>query len=670
MSRSKGRNRHAKPVKQTQSPPASSSPSLVAKSGGRHYDKQKTSKRSPWSSKVFKKHELHSESPQVGSSDHPTTVYERVKPRPFDSSRVKAQGLGSSHEHSLTPPGRWKMVYESDFEFKYKDGAQAQTQLQSQLTLESPPSSAQKVPRPPKSISVSDHEYGHASYEASSWDTDVESERGRKPVSPPQRVVDLESVTPMSYRAQQHKTREISVFSSIPESESGQGSVLPSPALSERVVDDEIITPSFHPCYGQQARESSTSDTDNESEASSEPFPSSPSRHTTTVLKRKRSNTDVDSRRQAVPLPALASSEHQSRFESAPILSELLRSLLSALDRHMDSGPPARDIRSQPWRKARDAKPLAWPPQLYSVIGSESPSKAGSEPEYKQSASECESDSQSLCSSTMTTPLSSPNLPLVASRALSQVLPPLALPQRWLPRLKTPGQKSSLSPTVWTLRLRPKCDIRPAEISLMIDGNKFRRLFEEFPPAAHENTEFMFSDDSDDSDFELPEAKLCRLSLSRKFSGQEQLTEREESLERGEPPELEESSSEQEESSVPEQWTESKVLPDPDQSSEAEQSSDPRQLPDPEPVLDLAPLLDLVKLAEREPLPALDRSSDPERSSGPESEHPRTPISIRDQLPLRGSRQLDKRIEMEIAIDKEENPKYWGTSFLREYERI
>ena len=158
MPRGKDRRRHCheKPVQQTQSP-ACSSPSSPVKEKGQRRDNQhkvnkrhKAKRRLPSSSQVFKKHGLNSESPQAGSSDPPVTDHERTSSGSFDSSQVKVHEPGSLRKRSLSsmqraPPRKVEIVYESDFEFEYKDEAQAKAQLQALLALRSPPSSPQRV---------------------------------------------------------------------------------------------------------------------------------------------------------------------------------------------------------------------------------------------------------------------------------------------------------------------------------------------------------------------------------------------------------------------------------------------------------------------------------------------------------------------------------------------
>ncbi|KAJ6142801.1 hypothetical protein N7471_002254 [Penicillium samsonianum] len=622
MSKGKRRRHRAKPVTQTQSP-ARSSPSPATKPTRRHDNQHKAKKRLPSSSKTCKNHGLDSESPQAGSSNRPVTDHERTKPGSFNSSQAKVQEPGPSRKRSpkslqRTRPPRVKMVdeyYQSDFEFEYKD----QAQLKSRLALRSPPSS-------------------------------------------PQKGVGLKNATRVSNHDRQHKPREAPLLNSTQESQSvlthesdGQ-LVLPSPALPGRSLGRKRTTPISRPDYGQQTCESSTSDTNNESELSSEsgpdsgPEPSfSPSPCVTTALKRNRSNAHHASRRQAVPFSAPSSPDSLPEVESEPILPlERAWSIVSSLGRLTYSEPTTQSFRSEHRRKACDTRKPPSPSSsvLVSMIGSESPSKSVAPSEYHPAESEPESRDISPSPTAITLPSSPPVPPAasrVRSRVRSQVLSPVLSPQRWLPRLERPDQESSLIRTVWTSRLRHKCDINPPEVPLMIDGKRYPRLFKEFPLAAHENIDFMFSDDSDDPDFDLPEAKRRKLCLL------------------GNSPEPEESADREESSSAPQ------VPSNPEESSEPEQSAELES--EPNRLLDLGPLLDAAIPSNPEPSPELERSSDPERSSGPESEHPGTPTSIRDEVTVRSSRQLNRQIDKAVEIDKERNPKYWGGSWMKELAR-
>ncbi|CAI7583978.1 unnamed protein product [Penicillium glandicola] len=627
MSKGRRRNRHAKQAKEPQRPACSSLPSPVTEPVRRQGGQQKTKKRLP-PSKVFKKHGLNSESPQAGSSDPPLTDHKRNKPGSFDRSRVKVQEPVSPGEPSPTPvqrppPPGWKILYEleSEFEFEYKDKAQAK--FQSQL--------------------ISDHEETHKAREESSSDAEPESERGHQPVSPSQsppsssqRAMGPKNTTPVSDQDSQHNPRSAPSSNSMPESQSAsisqseQELSLPLPVSLERVVDHREITRASYPDYGQKARESSTSDTDTESETASEAeLPSSsPSPCKITALKRNRSNAYHDSRRKTIPSPLHPSPSHLPEVESEPILPlERPWFLLSSFLGSTDLEPRRRDFRSKHWRKACEERPLPSPSssRLSYMIGPETPSKSVAETEFQSRESEFESRSMSPIPTTTTisppsSPPEAPNISQVRSRVLLSPSPP---PQRWLPRFERPGQKSSLRPTEWTSRLRVRCYIKAPKIPLMIDGKRFPRLFAELPPAGHENIEYMFPDNSDDDpDFEPPEAKRPRL-ISSELEG---LTDREELSERGESPQPELGSS------------------------------------NPEHELDLEPLLDLAILTNPEPLPGVERSSDPE------GELSRTP-SMRDESPVRQSRQLNKRIEEEIARDKKENPTHWGGLWMKEYER-
>ncbi|KGO62260.1 hypothetical protein PEX1_066190 [Penicillium expansum] len=696
MSKCKRRHHTTKLVQQTQSPECSSSPSSPVKEKGRCRDDQhkikkrhKAKKRLPSSSQLFKKHGLNSESPQAESSDHPLTDDERAKPRSFDSSRVKVQDPGSSRKRSRTslqrtPPLQVNTVYESEFEFEYKDPAQAKALLKSRLTFRSPPLSPQKVAGLENVTLVSDSECGNKAREVSSSDTDSESERGRNPASPSpsspsslQRLVDLKNTTPVSDHDRQHTPRGASLSDSMSEShsvitpESEIESVLPSPALPERVLGQERTTLVSHHDYGQQTRESSTSDADTEWETISEAEPSSepelssssPSPCKTTALKRNKLNIYQSSRRMAVPFPAPSPPDCLREFESEPILpSEHRWSIFSSLKRSIYSEPTIQNFRSEHLRKACEWKkpPAPSESRLNSEIGFATPSrKSVSETEYEPHESERESRDLSPTQTTIT-PASSPPVPPVLSQVRSRLLSPFPAPQRWLPRLEGPDQESAFIPTVWAPRLRHRCDIKRPKVRLMIDGKRFPRLFAEIPAGGHENIEFIFPDNSDDDpdfddpdiddpDSELPGAKRCRVGL----------TEREESL------------SDAQESTNPE------LLPEPEPEPEAD--SEPDQ------VIDLGELLDLARSSNFEPLPelelldpeplsVLERSSDlerlnPQRSSGSESENPRTPTSIRDELPVWRTRHLNKKIDEAVVIDKEQNPKYWGGSWMKEYAR-
>jgi hypothetical protein len=171
---------------------------------------------------------------------------------------------------------------------------------------------------------------------------------------------------------------------------------------------------------------------------------------------------------------------------------------------------------------------------------------------------------------------------------------------------------------------------------LVINAKAFPGVYAELPPAAHDNPDYVLETSDEDSDFELSE-DFDPLEPRRRRSGlsgdspETELTERE--------------------------------------SSEPEQPSEPEQSSESEAHIDFGPLLDCMRSSDPQPLPELERPSDAERSSNPESEHPRPPTSIRDELPVWQSRQLNKRIDEAIVRDMEENPKFWGGSWMKEYER-
>ncbi|KAJ5419671.1 uncharacterized protein N7487_003221 [Penicillium crustosum] len=759
MSKGKRRRRHCheKPVQQTQSP-ARSSASSPAKEKGRRCDiqqnitkRQKAKNRLPSSSQVCKKYGLNSESPQAGSSDPPVTDHERTSSGSFKSSQVKVQEPGSSRKRSLSslqraPPRKVEIVYESDFEFEYKNEAQAKAQLQALLALRSPPSSPQRVLSLKRTVPVSDREYGNQTREvSSSLDEDSESERRRCPTSPSypsssplQMVVSPKSPTAVSDYGYGNETTEVS--SSDEDSESGKGrelvspsrslpsslqravglansmplpnhdrrntfcvassssslsesqlvftsesegeSALPSPAsptlpkLPERVMSHKTTIAS-HPDYGQQTRESSTSDTDDESETASEaglsselelslssPSPCEISKMKT--LKRNRSNAHHASHRKAVPFPLPSSPEPLPEVESGPMLpSECDWSILSSLDRLINSEPAIQNFRSEHWRKACGKKRRSFPTssRLNSEIGLETPSKSVAETEWQPTESGTESRYPSPTQATIT-PASSPPVPPAVLRVRSQAVPPFLPPQRWLPRLERPNQESSLIPTVWASRLRYRRDINPPDVPLMIDGKRFPRLFAEIPPGGHENIEFIFPDnpdddpdfhdsESDDPDSELPEAKRRRTELSANLPHPEELTQRE-----GSHPDAQEASN-PEQSPVPE--SEPEQFLDLVSFFDLATWSNPQSLPNIEspadPEISSAP----------EPVPELEISSNPERPSDPEIENPLAPI--RNKLQVWQIRQLDKQIDKAVEMDKEQNPQHWGGSWMKEYER-
>ncbi|OQE37878.1 hypothetical protein PENCOP_c009G07718 [Penicillium coprophilum] len=753
-SKSKRRNRNANPVKQTQSPPASSSPSSRVTKPGQAYNNSSRSsssnkhkkKKWPPESSVFKKHGLNPESPQAGSSNLSIKKDKPTKPS-LNSSRAKVQEPGKSKETPLQHKRPHKVekshpVPGFEFQFKYKDAAQAEARvqalLQSQVSLGSPPSSPPKVERH-KGKPAPGPESANTIHEDPSSNADSESEMGCEPLSPPEMREYLETAIAVSYRDHRHEICETLTSEStskpqlVSPSEPERNSSMPLPALPERLLGHRDVTPSSRsgyeqqtheestagserglsfpspaspvssqrftghrvhtpaslPAHEQQTQESSTWDIDNEPELSfeeesssgREPALSSPSPWPMTALKRKRPSTHHGSRCRPFPIPS--SPESLREFEPESMFPrEFLRDLYSVLAKYTNSGQLAREIRRQPVRIARARKPFPFAPQLTTSqlnaeIGFETPSKAGSEhesfrPTEAGSESDFESDSESLDSNIGTTVPSSPCIPLASTPVISQVLPPSLPPKRWLSRLNNANEESSLMKTVWALRLRLNREINPPEAPLMIDGNKHPRLFAQFPPAARGNIEWMFPDDSDDSDFEpaeddsdlglsdddieggLPTTKRPRLELPEIFSEQEDLLEQGVSLDLGSS--TAEHCSETEQYSGPEQFPESEDLPEPGELSQHQQSSESE------------PSLGPVTSSEPAAVPELERPTNQERSSDPESE-PRTPPSIRDELPTGLVRQLNKRIDVAIAKDKKEHPTHWGGSWMKEYER-
>ncbi|OQE11877.1 hypothetical protein PENFLA_c070G10126 [Penicillium flavigenum] len=661
MSRGKRRRRHSKAVQQTQSP-APSLPTPVTEPGRQRKRKRnhhKAKKRPPSSSQVYRKNGLDTESPQAGSSNHPPTDQERKPPRSVHYSQVKVQEQRSPPKRSTTPLQRApkaKRVYESDSEFEFKYINKAQAQLKPRVALRSPPSSPQKVVGLKKTTTPVSGNERRSDVRATSADADSESEREPEPPSPspslpsPQRALALENTTLVSNHDRQRTSRGASLSNPISESqrvftpETERESSRSSGAPPERAVAHEA-TPASYPDYGHRTRESPASDIDNEPETAFAAGPghgpesslSSSSPCNKKALKRKRTNAHIASRRRAAALPAPSSLDCLPEAESEPTLPWM--------DSPTCSESALRNFRCDHWRKACEPKepPLPSRSDLSKVIGPSSPSIFVPISEFQPPESESESRYASP-SPTQITPASSPPVPPTVSRVRSRARSRLPSPQRWLSRLGRPMQKSSLSETVWASRLRHKCKTKFTDEPLLIDSRRYRHLAAEFPPDAHGNPEFRFGDNSDDdSDFELPEdseppeAKRRRLGLSGD-SPETELTERESS-------------------------------PEPEESSEPEQPSDPEQSSESEAHIDLEPYFDGIVSSEPQPMPELERSSDPERPSNPESEHPRPPTSIRDELPVRQSRQLNKRIDEAIVRDKEQNPKFWGGSWMKEYGR-
>ncbi|KAJ5383210.1 hypothetical protein N7517_001121 [Penicillium concentricum] len=718
----------------------------------------KTNKPQPL--EVLKKLGLNSESPQAGPSNRPLTNDQRTKPS-FKTPQVKVQEQAKSKpplQRAHTP--RVKKSYEHvsgfGFESKNKDPAQGQAPLQSQSSFQSlppsppttvapqrvrpgsehhrnktrespnqglgletgrkPASPSRSYPSLPQNVvglknvtPDSDRDDGEITDDTSSLDEESESRRTHDPVSSRQSVVNLEEPTPVSGHDSQHKSRGASLSNSISQSQSftisqsGPGSILPSPASSERTLGRKEATPASRPDYEQKTRRLLTSDIDTDSEPPSEagpdsgPEPSSPSFSPCPsrfkwkmrrALKRKRSNTHSSSRRKAVPLPARPSLVTLREIDTEPILpTEPTWSTLSPLHRPTCAEPARQNFRSLHRRGACDSKqpPSPSSSQLDSMIGPESPSKSIAPSEFLPQESESESRDPSPTPSM--TPASSPPAPLSIPRVVVRDITPSPPPQCWIPRLQwknQKNQKSSLKPTAWTSRLRPKSYIRGGGTPLMIDGNKHPHLFAEFPPEAHNNPEWRFPDATDDdrefesadedshiestdddSDIELPTTKRPRLGLSTNLTGQEESPERGESSEPG--------------SSDPGQFSESGHEPELLQSSASEQLLDAEKLWVPEQTLEPEHEPKRLQSSEREQLPEHEQSAEPDplpdplpelgRSSDFDSEQPRTPTSIRDELPIRRLRRLDKQIDEAVVIDKEENPTFWGGSWMKEYTR-
>ncbi|KAJ5429342.1 hypothetical protein N7491_006358 [Penicillium cf. griseofulvum] len=374
MSRSKSKRQkgNGQPVKQTQSPPTSSSPSSRVTKPDWCKNKKKNKKRPPRHYNVPNNGGLQSNLPQAGSPNHSITKDERSKPC-VNSSRIKIQEPGESKPTQLqcVRAPKVKVIYESEsefefeFEFAYKDPAHAQAPLQSQLQSQS---------------------------------TSLE------------RVVGREEATPAScpgHRQQSRGTSEsesTSESQSVFSSESRREISLPSPPSPERIVDHEEVTPASLTDYEQQTHESILWDIDNEYELSSEvgsglarePFLSSPSPYTSALPKRSRPSAH-DSRRKAVQAPVPSTPESLHEFEPGPSTSlEFVQDMCALFVRYAESGLFTQGNRIQPFRKVRGARPAAWPRGLSAEIGLETPSKAGSEIElFEPSQADVESESES-----------------------------------------------------------------------------------------------------------------------------------------------------------------------------------------------------------------------------------------------------------------------------------
>ncbi|CAI7581465.1 unnamed protein product [Penicillium palitans] len=740
MSRGKRRRRHCheKPVQQTQSP-ACSLPSSPVKEKGPRRDNQhkvnkrhKAKKRVPSSSQVFKKHGLNSESPQGESSDPPVTDHERTSSSSFGSSQVKVQEPSSPRKRSLSSLQRAsarkvEIVYESDFEFEYKDEMQAKAQLQALLALRSPPSSPHRVVSPKQTTPVSDREYGNQTREVSSnsesererdatspsqsppsalqravnvkdstpvsdeehgsetsevssSDEDSESERGRETVPRPrslpsswQRVVQLTNATAVPNHDRQHTPRRASSSSSLSESqsvstpESEEESNLPSPASPALpTLPERVVGPKATPVsLPDYGQQSRESSTSDTADESETASEAGPSLELELSLS---SPSPCEISKMTTLKRNRSNAHHASRRKTVPFpLPSSLQSLPEAESEPML--PSERDwsilSSSEHRRKACEKKRRSFPTssRLNSEIGLETPSKSVAETEWQPAESGTESRYPSPTQATIT-PASSPPVPLSASLVRSRAVPPFLPPQRWLPRLEWPDQESSLIPTVWASRLRYRRDINAPDIPLMIDGKGYPRLFAEIPPGGYENIEFIFPDNSDDDpDFYDPDSDDPDSELPEAKRRRVELSAY--SPHPGELIQREGSPSEAQEA------------------PNSEQSSVPES--EPEEILDLEPLLDLAMCSNPEPLPNLEGpsdperpsapepvpeleiSSDPERPSDPEIESPHAPI--RDRLQVCQIRQLNKQIDKAVEMDKEQNPQHWGGSWMKEYER-
>ncbi|KAF7527887.1 hypothetical protein PCG10_001820 [Penicillium crustosum] len=635
MSKGKRRRRHCheKPVQQTQSP-ARSSASSPAKEKGRRCDiqqnitkRQKAKNRLPSSSQVCKKYGLNSESPQAGSSDPPVTDHERTSSGSFKSSQVKVQEPGSSRKRSLSslqraPPRKVEIVYESDFEFEYKNEAQAKAQLQALLALRSPPSSPQRVLSLKRTVPVSDREYGNQTREvSSSLDEDSESERRRCPTSPSypsssplQMVVSPKSPTAVSDYGYGNETTEVS--SSDEDSESGKGRELVSPSRS--------LPSSLQRAVGL---------------ANSMPLPNHDRRNTFCVASSSSSLSESQ-------LVFTSESEGESALPSPasptlPKLPERVMSHKTTIASHPDYGQQTRESStSDTDDESETASEAGLSSELELSLSSPSPCEISKMKTLKRNRSN-------------------------AHHASHRKAVPFPLPSSPEPLPEVESGPMLPSECDWSIlsSLDRLINSEPA-IQNFRNGKRFPRLFAEIPPGGHENIEFIFPDnpdddpdfhdsESDDPDSELPEAKRRRTELSANLPHPEELTQRE-----GSHPDAQEASN-PEQSPVPE--SEPEQFLDLVSFFDLATWSNPQSLPNIEspadPEISSAP----------EPVPELEISSNPERPSDPEIENPLAPI--RNKLQVWQIRQLDKQIDKAVEMDKEQNPQHWGGSWMKEYER-
>ncbi|KAJ5420246.1 hypothetical protein N7465_002765 [Penicillium sp. CMV-2018d] len=744
MSKGKRRRRHAKPVQQTQSPACSSSPSSPVKEKGRRRDEQhkvnkrhKDKKRLPSSSQVFKKHGLNSESPQAGSSDPPVTGHERTRPGSFDSSQDKSQEAGSSRKRSLSslqraPPRKVEIVYESDFEFEYKDETQAKVQLQARLALRSPPSSPQRGVSLKNTTPVSDCEYENQPREvSSSSDEESGSKRRRdqtKPSQSPssslQMVVSLKSPTPASRHRSGNETNEVSSSDEDSECETGREPVSPSrsiPSSRQKAVNLTNATPvPSHDCRHtprgaslssslSESQSVFTSESEGESALPSPASPALPERvvdHNTTSVSRpdygqqsrESSTSDTDDESETAS-EAGPSSEPGLSLSS---LSPCEKSRMITLERNRSNAhhPSHRKVAPFPLPSSQEplpeveSEPMLPPERDWSILSSldrftnSEPTMQNFRSEHRRKA--CEKKRRSFPTSSQ---LNSEIGLETPSKSVAET--------EWQPA-ESGTESRYPSPSQTTITPASSPPVPPA-------ASRVRsRVLHPSPPPQHwlprlerpEQESSLIPPLRYISDIKPPDVPLMidgkkfpRVFAEIPPGGHENI----EFIFPDNPdddPDFYDPDSDDPDSELPEAKRRRVELPanspHPEQlaqregpPSEAQEASNPEQssVPESEPeqFLDLESSLDLVTWSNPEPLPNLERPSAPEPvpeleiSSDPE--RPSDPeiegphVPIRNELPVWQIRQLNRQIDKAVEMDKEQNPQHWGGSWMKEYER-
>ncbi|KAJ5436879.1 hypothetical protein N7445_007764 [Penicillium cf. griseofulvum] len=391
-------------------------------------------------------------------------------------------------------------------------------------------------------------------------------------------------------------------------SESGRDSSLPSPASLERVVGREEATPASCPGHRQQSRGTSESESTSESQS----VFSSESRREISLPSPPSPERIVD--HEEVTPASLTDYEqqtHESILWDIDNEYELSSEVGSGLAREPFLSSPSPYTSALPKRSrpsAHDSRRKA--------VQAPVPSTPESLHEFEPGPSTSLEFVQDMCA-------------LFVRYAESGLF---TQGNRIQPFRKVRGAR----PAAWPRGLSAEIGLEtPSKAGSEIE------LFEPSQADVESESESQ-SEAEDDSDDELPTAKRPRYGLSVDSP------EPNESTEPG--------------SSNPGHLSNSEQTPDLHESAEREQSSGD------ELGLDLEPDLDLIASSELELVPELESPS-AVASSDPEGKQLRTPTSIRDELPTRLVRQLNKKIEEAVSRDKEENPSHWGGLWMKEYAR-